>query len=82
MAPEVILGEKYNYKADIWSIGILTFEMVVGFSPFYGRSLEDFTNNLKEGTYKIPKDIELSLGCFEFITGCLRFDPKERLSAE
>ena len=73
MAPEVILGKRYNYKADIWSIGTILFEMVTGFPPFSGRSLEDFTDNVQSATYKIPKNIELSLDCFEFINGCLRF---------
>lgn len=34
-APEVMLGNVgYNYKADIWSIGILICEMLGGFTPF------------------------------------------------
>ena len=34
-APEVMLGNVgYNYKADIWSIGILFCEMLGGFTPF------------------------------------------------
>jgi serine/threonine protein kinase len=33
-APEVMMGIDYNYKADIWSIGILMCEMVGGCTPF------------------------------------------------
>ena len=33
-APEVMMGIDYNYKADIWSIGILICEMVGGCTPF------------------------------------------------
>ena len=43
MAPEVLTGKKYNYKADIWSIGTVLFEMVTGFPPFIGKNLDDFT---------------------------------------
>ena len=82
MAPEVIMGNKYNYKADIWSIGTVLFEMVTGFPPFIGRNIDDFTENVKDATYKIPKDIELSLDCFEFINGCLRFKSDERFTAD
>ena len=42
MAPEVMHGKSYNYKADIWSIGTIMFEMVAGFPPFVGKNLEDF----------------------------------------
>lgn len=47
MAPEVILGNKYNYKADIWSIGTILFEMVTGFPPFFGNTIEDFKEHIK-----------------------------------
>jgi serine/threonine protein kinase len=30
MSPETILGFKQNYKVDIWSLGILLFEMIAG----------------------------------------------------
>ena len=43
MAPEVLTGKKYNYKADIWSIGTVLFEMVTGFPPFIGKNLDDLT---------------------------------------
>jgi serine/threonine protein kinase len=33
-APEVMMGHGYNYKADIWSFGILICEMIGGFTPF------------------------------------------------
>ena len=33
-APEVMLDAGYNYKADIWSIGILICELLGGFTPF------------------------------------------------
>jgi protein kinase A len=34
VAPEVLTGQGYNYKADVWSIGILICEMMGGFTPF------------------------------------------------
>ena len=37
-APEVMMGGKYNYKADIWSLGILICELVGGFTPFRSSS--------------------------------------------
>ena len=34
MAPEVLRGEKYNYKIDLWSLGIIIFRFYFGVSPF------------------------------------------------
>ena len=46
MAPEVLNGKLYNHKADVWSLGVLYFEMIAGFTPFTGRDKEDLKKNL------------------------------------
>lgn len=37
LAPEVIEGT-YNEKCDVWSLGVLLFNMLVGYPPFYGKN--------------------------------------------
>lgn len=61
MAPEVLNGVKYNHKADVWSLGILFFELLTGFTPFTGRDREDLKRNLDKGVYKLPKKLKMSL---------------------
>jgi serine/threonine protein kinase len=34
MAPEIMNGRPYTYKADIWSIGVLIFLLLTGGYPF------------------------------------------------
>ncbi len=34
MAPQILLKHKYTYKCDIWSLGIMAYEMITGKLPF------------------------------------------------
>lgn len=35
MAPEVLERKEYNEKCDIWSLGVITYQMLFGCSPFF-----------------------------------------------
>lgn len=61
MAPEVLNGKRYDHKADVWSLGIVFFEMIAGFTPFTGRDKPDLKRNLEAGSYGLPRSIRLSL---------------------
>jgi serine/threonine-protein kinase ULK/ATG1 len=49
MAPEVIHGQRYGYKADVWSLGTLLFQMLTGQYPFGGKDLDELKSNLRRG---------------------------------
>lgn len=34
IAPEILLSKGHNYAADWWSLGILLYELIVGYTPF------------------------------------------------
>ena len=40
MAPEILEGKEYNYKCDLWSIGIIIYKLYYGKSPFLGITEE------------------------------------------
>ncbi|KAF1821915.1 Pkinase-domain-containing protein [Dissoconium aciculare CBS 342.82] len=55
LAPEVVASKGYNKSVDWWSLGILIFEMLAGFTPFWdaGSPLKIYENILK-GRVKYP----------------------------
>lgn len=40
MAPEILNGDNYNIKADIWSIGVCLYEMLFGHCPFSDKNIQ------------------------------------------
>ena len=68
----------YDEKADIWSLGCLCYEMLVGHVAFSGTSMQELNQKVKQGNYSLPTNISEEV--FSFINGMLQKDPNKRLS--
>ena len=68
----------YDEKVDIWSLGTLCYEMLVGHIAFSGKSMHDLYQKVKQGNYSLPTNISEEV--FSFINGMLQQDPNKRLS--
>ena len=71
-------------SADFWGIGILTYEMIVGFPPFYTGNKQNSTlfDNIKEKEVYLDVEqhgITMSPECTDFIKNLLQKDPTKRL---
>ena len=38
MAPQILMDEAYSSKADIWSVAMLFYEMLFGYTPYTGKN--------------------------------------------
>jgi serine/threonine-protein kinase ULK2 len=73
MAPEVLDGNAYDHSADVWSLGCIFYEILVGFSPFTGMNKADLIENITRGTYYFPKTCKLSIAGLSFLHLCLQY---------
>lgn len=48
MAPELIQNKSYDYRIDIWALGILLYELVHGFAPFKGKSFCEISQKIRK----------------------------------
>ena len=69
----------YDQKADIWSLGTICYEILIGTPPFDATSYEELTSKIQRGNYKIPNNLQLSIEAVSFLNAMLQYDPKQRL---
>ena len=69
----------YDEKADIWSLGTLTYEMLVGKCSFDADSMENLVKRVEKGDYILPTS--LSKEAVSFLNSMLQYDYKRRLTA-
>eukprot|EP00183_Erythrolobus_madagascarensis_P006183 CAMPEP_0185845564 /NCGR_PEP_ID=MMETSP1354-20130828/1494_1 /TAXON_ID=708628 /ORGANISM="Erythrolobus madagascarensis, Strain CCMP3276" /LENGTH=537 /DNA_ID=CAMNT_0028545551 /DNA_START=435 /DNA_END=2048 /DNA_ORIENTATION=+ len=84
VAPEVIRGEAYGAAVDMWSCGVLLYNMLSGQLPFDGNNIRDVLKRVKQGTFTFPDKewSEISDSVKDLICGLLTLDPKRRLTCE
>ena len=70
----------YNQKADIWSLGTICYEMLIGKSAFDADDMEDLVNKIENGSYNVPTN--LSQEVVSFLNGMLQYEGNNRLTAD
>lgn len=81
MAPEILRYEKYNAKADLWSVGAVLYEMITGRPPFRANNHVDLLSNIEKGNdaIKFPAASEASPEIRRLIRALLKKNPTERM---
>ncbi|XP_058680442.1 serine/threonine-protein kinase PAK 3-like [Ammospiza caudacuta] len=83
MAPEVVRGEAYGPKVDIWSLGIMGLEMVEGEAPYQREArLRVFELLERNGPPKLQNPRHHSALLRDFLHCCLQADEDRRWSAQ
>ena len=80
MAPEMVQNKVHDEKIDIWSLGVLLYELIHGYPPFRGKSTDQKFNEILNNNFSISESC--SAECKDIIRKLLRPNPKERADFE
>ena len=80
MAPEILRFQKYDAKADLWSVGAILFEMVSARPPYTGANHVQLLKNIEAKEPRMPS--AASEACRSLLHGLLQRDPMARLCFE
>ena len=68
----------YDKKVDVWSLGVLTYELLIGIVPFIARNIKGLFQSVEQRDFCIPKEekrnLELSIAAINFIDRTLNID--------
>lgn len=76
LSPEVVLGQPYSFGVDIWSLGILCYEMLLGVSPFSSDNKTILFQNIVNSDPYFPPQLDSRIS--DFISKLLTKNPRER----
>jgi len=84
MAPEILRYERYDAKADLWSVGTVLYEMITGRPPFRARNHVELLRKIEaaEDVIKFPREVVVSSEMKALVRSLLKRSPVERLSFE
>lgn len=77
LAPEIIQSKGHGKAVDWWALGILIYEMLVGYPPFFDETPFRIYEKILEGRVQFPKWIDSRAK--DLIKGLLTLDPTKRV---
>ena len=80
MAPEVLMNQTYTNKADIWSLGVVFYEMLFGTFPFIGKNDKEILTNIEANRLDLDKfNIKISEECKDLLLRIFILDQDKRI---
>ena len=77
MAPEILKNREYNSKVDLWSMGIILYELLTSKPPFTGKNHVELLNNILSTKFIMPDNS--SKNCSNLLTSLLNVNPNYRI---
>jgi serine/threonine protein kinase len=80
MAPELLFNKEYNSKADLWSFGVIMYELLYGIHPYNAFSYAQLKKKLKSQSINFHLNKNFTSHCFDLVTKLLVKDPHKRIN--
>ena len=82
MAPEQIEGNEVDERADVFGLGVLLYESMVGHLPFEGTNPAQVLHRVLDGQFPCPERERPAIGrqWSDLLSKCIARDPKDRFS--
>ncbi|XP_066600795.1 aurora kinase C-like [Prorops nasuta] len=77
LPPEMVMGKTHNHSVDLWGVGVLCYECLVGNPPFFANTYEETYLKIRKARYRFPEFI--SDGAKDLISRLLIVNPDQRL---
>lgn len=79
LPPEMIEGKTHDRKVDMWSLGVLCYEFLVGKPPFEAKTHDETYRRISRVEYTYPPQFNISTGAKDLIAKLLKHNPLHRL---
>ena len=80
MAPQLLSNQPYTAKSDIWSLGLMLFEIVFGYPPWPCRSMSQYLTAVVHNPLKFPYNAKIGTHTKDFIKRSLVNNEDQRMS--
>ncbi|XP_053691112.1 aurora kinase B-like [Sabethes cyaneus] len=80
LSPEMVQGQPHTKNVDLWSLGVLAYELLVGHAPFHAVSYDATYTKIMKVRYEMPSGVSRSAA--HLISRLLVRDPAQRMPLE
>lgn len=83
VAPEILERKPYDTQCDLWSLGVIVYILLGGYSPFEEPTQEELFRKIRAGKYTFHVEFwdPVSQDAKDFINCLLTVNPRKRLNA-